>query len=73
MKCPDCTNELVNIENVPFAKKCNICTIVWIIQTAEQSIQMGLLNTKLLGRNDLSAEQKVDLIVKRANELEKKS
>jgi len=36
MKCPDCGNELENVE-MAFAKNCNKCNITWIIQTVEQS------------------------------------
>lgn len=71
MKCPECITELNNIEKIPFAKQCNKCKIIWIIQTVDQTYQMGLLNTELLSRNDLSSSEKIELIIKRANELEK--
>lgn len=70
MKCPDCANELKKMENIPFASQCNPCKRIWIIQTVDESVAMGVLNTELLGRNDLSQEQKVDLIVQKAYELE---
>ena len=63
MKCPECANELENIDEVPFAKNCNVCNITWLIQTLEQCYQMGLLNTELLSRNDLSTNKKVNLIL----------
>lgn len=70
MKCPDCSNELKKVDNVPFANQCTPCNRIWVIQTMEESIAMGNLNTELLGRTDLSQEQKVDLIVQKAYELE---
>jgi len=73
MKCPECIGELDDIEQIPFAKNCDKCHLTWIIQTAEQSYQMGLLNTELLSRNDLSSGEKIKRIIKRAHELEKKT
>ena len=71
MKCPECTGELINVEEMPFGKTCQKCNVLWIIQTMEQSIQMGILNTALLARNDLTTDQKIKLIVNKAHELEK--
>lgn len=70
MKCPECTDEMVSLE-IPFCKKCGNCKIIWLIQTLDQSYQMGMLNTELLSRNDLSTSEKTDILMKKVMELNK--
>jgi len=70
MKCPKCEEEMLKLEGVPFTQMCKICGLHWVIQTFDESIAMGALNTELLARNDLTHKQKLDMIIAKANELE---
>jgi len=71
MKCPDCTKELKKIPDIYFASQCDNCNMIWLIQTFNQTYQMGLLNTELLSRTDLTTSEKTNLLMEKAKELEK--
>ena len=71
MKCPECNEELEkNPHDIPFTKDCKKCKIIWVIQTIEQSYAMGVLNTELYSRNDLSTSEKIEIMLKKAKELD---
>ena len=69
MKSPECCEELVRFWATPLVKLCKRCGIEWVIQTLEQSTQMGLLNNELLARTDLSMDEKLKMLTDKQKEL----